>query len=169
MLFPILMAEANTCVNIFSKMPLWRIRFVAGLSVYREDRVPYRCRNGMSLSCDTSIRSVLMNQVCSVIHQCSWSLTAINIPGLIGEDPVGRPNNLMPFVAQVAVGRWPHVNVMGTDYDTPDGTGVRDYIHVVDLAIGHVAAMKKLDENCGLKVSTIHRWVTTTIFESVGL
>lgn len=63
----------------------------------------------------------------------------------------------MPFVAQVAVGRWPYVNVMGTDYDTPDGTGVRDYIHVVDLAIGHVAAMKKLDENCGLKVSTIHR------------
>ncbi|CAF0789499.1 unnamed protein product [Didymodactylos carnosus] len=72
--------------------------------------------------------------------------------GKIGEDPVGTPNNLMPYVAQVAVGRLPHVNVMGTDYDTPDGTGVRDYIHVVDLAIGHVAAMNKFKENCGLKI-----------------
>jgi len=72
--------------------------------------------------------------------------------GLIGEDPVGRPNNLMPYVAQVAVGRLPHVNVTGTDYDTPDGTGVRDYIHVVDLATGHIAAMKQFRENCGLKI-----------------
>jgi UDP-glucose 4-epimerase len=72
--------------------------------------------------------------------------------GLIGEDPVGKPNNLMPYVAQVAVGRLPYVNVTGTDYDTPDGTGVRDYIHVVDLGTGHIAAMKKFKENCGLQV-----------------
>ncbi|CAF1312111.1 unnamed protein product [Adineta steineri] len=57
----------------------------------------------------------------------------------------------MPYVAQVAVGRLPHVNVTGTDYDTPDGTGVRDYIHVVDLAKGHIAAMKKFKDNCGLQ------------------
>lgn len=62
--------------------------------------------------------------------------------GLIGEDPNGIPNNLMPFVAQVAVGRRPKVMVFGNDYDTPDGTGVRDYIHVMDLAEGHVAAIK---------------------------
>lgn len=72
--------------------------------------------------------------------------------GKIGEDPQGPPNNLMPYVAQVAVGRRPHLNVFGNDYDTPDGTGVRDYIHVVDLALGHVAALKKLDEKCGCKV-----------------
>lgn len=72
--------------------------------------------------------------------------------GRIGEDPQGIPNNLMPYILQVAVGRRPHVNVFGNDYDTPDGTGVRDYIHVVDLAIGHVAALKKLEENCGCKV-----------------
>jgi len=64
--------------------------------------------------------------------------------GRIGEDPKGVPNNLLPFVAQVAVGRRPQVSVFGSDYPTPDGTGVRDYIHVVDLARAHVAAIKKL-------------------------
>jgi len=66
--------------------------------------------------------------------------------GLIGEDPQGPPNNLMPYVAQVAIGRRPFVSVYGADYDTPDGTGVRDYIHVVDLARGHLCAVKKLDD-----------------------
>ncbi|KAI0559137.1 UDP-glucose 4-epimerase [Gracilaria domingensis] len=69
--------------------------------------------------------------------------------GRIGEDPSGIPNNLMPYVAQVAVGRREFLTVFGMDYDTPDGTGVRDYIHVVDLAKGHVAALKKLDESPG--------------------
>lgn len=72
--------------------------------------------------------------------------------GMIGEDPNGPPANLMPFVAQVAVGRRKELKVFGSDYDTPDGTGVRDYIHVVDLAVGHVAALKKLGEKCGCKV-----------------
>ena len=65
--------------------------------------------------------------------------------GLIGEDPQGVPNNLLPFVAQVAVGRREFLNVWGDDYDTPDGTGVRDYIHVVDLALGHLRALEALD------------------------
>lgn len=70
--------------------------------------------------------------------------------GLIGENPNGIPNNLVPYVAQVAQGKLEKVSVYGDDYDTPDGTGVRDYIHVVDLARGHVAALKKLSQNCGL-------------------
>jgi UDP-glucose 4-epimerase len=65
--------------------------------------------------------------------------------GLIGEDPKGIPNNLVPFVAQVAIGRRERLNIWGNDYDTPDGTGVRDYIHVMDLAAGHVAALRLLD------------------------
>ena len=69
--------------------------------------------------------------------------------GLIGEDPLGPPNNLMPYVAQVAIGRRPVLHVHGKDYDTPDGTGVRDYIHVCDLADGHVAAMRHLFDNAG--------------------
>lgn len=64
--------------------------------------------------------------------------------GLIGEDPKGVPNNLTPFIARVAIGLYKEVNVFGNDYDTPDGTGVRDYIHVVDLARGHVAAIEKI-------------------------
>eukprot|EP00571_Detonula_confervacea_P008960 CAMPEP_0172328010 /NCGR_PEP_ID=MMETSP1058-20130122/60129_1 /TAXON_ID=83371 /ORGANISM="Detonula confervacea, Strain CCMP 353" /LENGTH=393 /DNA_ID=CAMNT_0013045107 /DNA_START=76 /DNA_END=1257 /DNA_ORIENTATION=- len=65
--------------------------------------------------------------------------------GKMGEDPSGVPNNLMPFVAQVAVGRRPHVMVFGNDYDTPDGTGIRDYLHVMDLADGHAAALRYMD------------------------
>jgi UDP-glucose 4-epimerase len=65
--------------------------------------------------------------------------------GLIGEDPKDIPNNLLPYVAQVAVGKHPFLNVFGNDYDTPDGTGVRDYIHVVDLARGHVTALERMD------------------------
>lgn len=66
--------------------------------------------------------------------------------GTIGEDPQGIPNNLVPFIAQVAVGRREHLNIFGDDYDTPDGTGLRDYIHVEDLAAGHVAALRRLGE-----------------------
>jgi UDP-glucose 4-epimerase len=69
--------------------------------------------------------------------------------GLVGEDPRGTPNNLMPYVAQVAVGRRPRLSVYGSDYPTPDGTGVRDYIHVCDLAEGHVAALRRLLESEG--------------------
>ena len=72
--------------------------------------------------------------------------------GIIGEDPKGIPNNLVPYVAQVAVGKRPCLGVFGNDYDTPDGTGVRDYIHVVDLAAGHVKAIEKLREKPGVEV-----------------
>ncbi|XP_052775084.1 UDP-glucose 4-epimerase-like [Mya arenaria] len=75
-----------------------------------------------------------------------------HISGKIGEDPQGIPNNLMPYISQVAVGRLKELTVHGNDYDTPDGTGVRDYIHVVDLAQGHVAALKRLEKGCGCKV-----------------
>ena len=70
--------------------------------------------------------------------------------GTMGENPNGIQNNLMPYVTQVAVGKLKELGVFGNDYDTPDGTGVRDYIHVVDLAIGHVKALKKIQENAGL-------------------
>ena len=75
--------------------------------------------------------------------------------GLIGEDPQGIPNNLLPYIAQVAVGRRERLMVFGDDYPTPDGTGVRDYIHVVDLARGHVAAIKKLEEKPGLFICNL--------------
>jgi len=72
--------------------------------------------------------------------------------GTIGENPNGIPNNLMPYITQVAVGKLQSLGIFGNDYDTPDGTGVRDYIHVVDLAIGHVNAINKINEKPGLKI-----------------
>ena len=72
--------------------------------------------------------------------------------GRIGEDPKGIPNNLVPYIAQVAVGKLERLNVFGNDYDTPDGTGVRDYIHVVDLAKGHVKAIEKMEETGGVQI-----------------
>ncbi len=73
-----------------------------------------------------------------------------HISGLIGEDPAGKPNNLMPYVAQVAVGKLPKLQIFGDDYNTSDGTGVRDYIHVDDLASGHLAALRYLQNNAGI-------------------
>ncbi len=70
--------------------------------------------------------------------------------GTMGEDPNGIPNNLMPYITQVAIGKRDHLNIYGNDYDTPDGTGVRDYIHVIDLALGHIKAVEKIKNSSGL-------------------
>jgi UDP-glucose 4-epimerase len=90
--------------------------------------------------------------------------------GTLGEDPKGIPNNLMPFVQQVAVGRRPELSVFGNDYPTKDGTGRRDYIHVVDLADGHVAAVKKLttDPNAGLITVNLGTGTSTSVLELVA-
>lgn len=92
------------------------------------------------------------------LADANWRVTLLryfnpvgaHVSGLIGEDPQGIPNNLMPYVAQVAVGRRAELSVFGGDYSTPDGTGVRDYIHVVDLARGHLAALNALDKQTGV-------------------
>ena len=86
--------------------------------------------------------------------------------GLIGEDPVGIPNNLTPYIARVASGDLPCVNVFGSDYDTKDGTGVRDYIHVVDLAKGHVASLKKLSE-AGVHIYNLGTGVGYSVLEVI--
>ena len=87
--------------------------------------------------------------------------------GLIGEDPNGIPNNLMPYITQVAVGKRPYLNVYGSDYKTIDGTGVRDYIHVVDLARGHLCALKKLEEKPGLVIYNLGTGKGTSVLELV--
>lgn len=87
--------------------------------------------------------------------------------GLIGEDPSGIPNNLMPYITQVAVGKREVLNVYGSDYKTVDGTGVRDYIHVVDLATGHLCALNKLEENPGLVIYNLGTGKGTSVLELV--
>ena len=87
--------------------------------------------------------------------------------GMIGENPNGIPNNLMPYITQVAVGKLKELGVFGNDYDTPDGTGVRDYIHVVDLAKGHVKALKKIEEKAGLKVYNLGTGIGYSVLDIV--
>ena len=104
----------------------------------------------------------MIEQILMDVHTAdpSWNIMLLRYfnpigahsSGLIGEDPKGIPNNLLPYVAQVAVGKLKEVGVFGNDYPTPDGTGVRDYIHVVDLANGHVKALEKIKEGAGLKI-----------------
>jgi UDP-glucose 4-epimerase len=88
--------------------------------------------------------------------------------GKIGEDPNGIPNNLCPYITKVCVGKLPHVNIFGNDYPTPDGTGVRDYIHVEDLAEGHVLAVKKLEQKPGLFVVNLGTGVGYSVLEMVN-
>jgi len=88
--------------------------------------------------------------------------------GRIGEDPAGIPNNLMPFVMQVAVGKLAELSVFGDDYDTPDGTCIRDYIHVVDLARGHVAALRRLAEEPGVHTWNLGTGRGTSVFEMIA-
>lgn len=87
--------------------------------------------------------------------------------GLIGEDPNGIPNNLMPFITQVAIGKREYLGVFGDDYETIDGTGVRDYIHVVDLALGHVRALEKMNKENGLFIYNLGTGKGTSVLEMV--
>ncbi|NOI15522.1 UDP-glucose 4-epimerase GalE [Vibrio hepatarius] len=104
-----------------------------------------------------------------------WSITLLRYfnpvgahpSGTMGEDPQGIPNNLMPFIAQVAVGRREKLSVFGNDYPTPDGTGVRDYIHVMDLADGHIAALKSVGEKAGLYIYNLGTGKGSSVLEMV--
>ena len=124
-------------------------------------------------------RSKLMVEECLRDFQNAnqdWSITLLRYfnpvgaheSGLMGEDPQGIPNNLLPFVAQVAVGRRDSLGIFGKDYPTPDGTGVRDYIHVVDLADGHIAALNKVGSQAGLHVFNLGTGQGNSVLEMVA-
>jgi UDP-glucose 4-epimerase len=91
-----------------------------------------------------------------------------HVSGKIGEDPSGLPNNLLPYVSQVAVGKLEKLGVFGDDYETSDGTGVRDYIHVVDLAVGHVLAVNKLSENPGVVIYNLGTGIGYSVFQIIS-
>ncbi|MCG9655333.1 UDP-glucose 4-epimerase GalE [Vibrio vulnificus] len=124
-------------------------------------------------------RSKLMMEECLTdFHKANpdWSITLLRYfnpvgaheSGLLGEDPQGIPNNLLPFVAQVAVGRREKLGVFGDDYPTPDGTGVRDYIHVIDLADGHLAALNKVGQQAGLHIFNLGTGQGNSVLEMVA-
>ena len=120
----------------------------------------------------------IIEDVLHDLHQAdpTWNIARLryfnpvgaHASGAIGEDPNGIPNNLMPYIAQVAAGRLPQLNVFGDDYPTPDGTGVRDYIHVVDLAQGHLNALNKLAENPGLITYNLGTGKGYTVLEMIA-
>ena len=110
-----------------------------------------------------------------VVSDSTWHIACLRYfnpvgaheSGLIGEDPNGIPNNLMSFIAQVASGKLPYLNVYGNDYDTPDGTGVRDYIHVMDLAEGHLAALSFIEQKSGLNIFNLGTGKGSSVLEMV--
>ena len=123
-------------------------------SPYNEDMITGNCSNPYGST--KAMQEVILKDVAYADPDLSVALLRYFNPigahesGLLGEDPNGIPNNLLPYICKVAVGKLPYLNVFGDDYDTHDGTGVRDYIHVVDLAIGHVKAIQYLNEHKGV-------------------
>ena len=121
---------------------------------------------------------VMLEQILKDVHvaDSEWSIALLRYfnpigaheSGLIGEDPSGIPNNLMPYIAQVAVGKLSELSVFGNDYDTLDGTGVRDYIHVVDLAIGHIKALEKVSENTDVYIYNLGSGEGTSVLQLVN-
>ena len=139
--------------------------FSSSATVYgKPDSLPITERAALRVTNPYGQTKLMGEEILRELERCdtSWHIACLryfnpvgaHASGLIGEDPRGIPNNLMPYVAQVAAGKRPHLNVFGNDYDTPDGTGVRDYIHVCDLAEGHVAALRYLaDQQQSLTVN----------------
>ena len=140
-----------------------KIVFSSSATVYGPvNKAPYTEDMPTSATNPYGYTKVMIEQILRDVYVSDndWSVSLLRYfnpigahkSGLIGEDPNGIPNNLLPYICQVAVGKLEKLGVFGDDYDTPDGTGVRDYIHVVDLAKGHVKALKKLEDHSGLNI-----------------
>lgn len=157
-------AGTLTLVDVMRKHQVKNIIFSSSATVYGNPAyipITEECPKGQCTNPYGWTKSML-EQILTDIQKADpeWNVVLLRYfnpigahkSGTIGENPNGIPNNLMPYITQVAVGKLEQLGVFGDDYDTPDGTGVRDYIHVVDLAIGHVKALKKIQEKAGLCV-----------------
>ena len=140
-------------LKVMDKYNVKKIIFSSSATVYGDpERLPLDENCRLSTTNPYGSTKLMMENIMQDLYKAdnAWNIILLRYfnpvgaheSGLIGEDPKGIPNNLMPFVAQVASGKLACINVFGNDYDTPDGTGVRDYIHVVDLALGHIAAIE---------------------------
>ena len=137
--------------------------FCSSATVYGDAKAPYteQSRSGSGITNPYGWTKAMIEQILRDLAAADprWSISLLRYfnpigahsSGRIGEDPNGIPNNLMPYIAQVAVGKLERLSVYGDDYDTPDGTGVRDYIHVVDLALGHLKALDALSGKTGVQ------------------
>ena len=156
-----------TLLKVMREVGVKNIVFSSSATVYgspEEMPITEACPKGQCTNPYGWTKS-MMEQIMSDVQKAdpSWNVILLRYfnpvgahkSGRIGEDPKGIPNNLMPYISQVAVGKLEKLGVFGNDYDTPDGTGVRDYIHVVDLAIGHVKAINYIFTNPGLDVMNL--------------
>ena len=156
-----------------------RIVFSSSATVYgMNNPVPFREEMPTSATNPYGYTKVMIEQMLRdlAVADPEWSIVLLRYfnpigaheSGLIGEDPNGIPNNLLPYVAQVAAGIRPQLSVFGNDYDTPDGTGVRDYIHVVDLALGHLAALNYAETHTGAEAINLGTGHGTSVLEIVA-
>ena len=145
-------------LQIMEKHNVKKVVFSSSATVYGDpERLPLDETCRLSTTNPYGSTKLMMEMIMQDLYKAdnAWNIILLRYfnpvgaheSGLIGEDPKGIPNNLMPYVAQVASGKLACINVFGDDYDTPDGTGVRDYIHVVDLALGHIAAIEGCQES----------------------
>ena len=172
-------AGTLTLIDVMRKHNVKNIIFSSSATVYGDPaQIPIteECPKGQCTNPYGWTKSML-EQVLTDIQKADpeWNVMLLRYfnpigahkSGTIGENPNGIPNNLMPYITQVAVGKLMELGVFGNDYDTPDGTGVRDYIHVVDLAKGHVKALKKIEENPGLAIYNLGTGMGCSVLDIV--
>lgn len=163
---PLLYYENNVAgsINLFkimTKHNVKKIVFSSSATVYGDpDSVPITEEFPLRVASNYGRTKLMIEDILRDLYASdnSWAISILryfnpigaHVSGLIGEDPKGIPNNIMPYIAQVAVGRLECLSIFGNDYDTKDGTGVRDYIHVVDLAQGHLKALEKINKDNGV-------------------
>lgn len=166
-------------VEVMSEFNVKKIVFSSSATVYGvHNQSPLIETMPTSATNPYGYTKVMLEQILKDVHvaDSEWSIALLRYfnpigaheSGLIGEDPSGIPNNLMPFIAQVAVGKRPELSVFGDDYDTVDGTGVRDYIHVVDLAIGHIKALEKVSEKTDVYIYNLGSGEGTSVLQLVN-
>lgn len=172
-----LVGTFNLC-EAMRQAECWNIVFSSSATVYGDPvSLPIREDFPVSATNPYGRTKLILEQVLGDLHRSEerWNVVLLryfnpvgaHASGKIGEDPNGIPNNLMPFIAQVAVGRLSELSIFGDDYDTPDGTGVRDYIHVVDLAKGHVKALDALQTLKGVHVYNLGTGTGYSVLEMV--
>ncbi len=172
-------AGTLTLVDVMRKHGCKNIIFSSSATVYGDPAfipITEECPKGTCTNPYGWTKSML-EQILSDIQKADpeWNVVLLRYfnpigahkSGTIGENPNGIPNNLMPYITQVAVGKREKLTVFGNDYDTHDGTGVRDYIHVVDLAVGHVKALKKIEEKAGLNIYNLGTGVGYSVLDIV--
>lgn len=165
--------------DVMRKHGVKNIVFSSSATVYGDPAfvpITEECPKGMITNPYGQTKSML-EQILTDIHVADpeWNVVLLRYfnpigaheCGRIGEDPKGIPNNLVPYIAQVAVGKLNCLGVFGDDYDTPDGTGVRDYIHVVDLALGHVKALKKIEDKEGVSIYNLGTGIGYSVLDVV--